>query len=261
MPSSSRRILRGLDIQGRRTYYPRLKMENSPEPAGQEDASLSVSAVDEAEQAKQVEEILTGAREEGEKLRQEILAEAVAEARLLGEKAREEGFQEGFRQGEKAAEKLLEEARHTLEQACRERREILAEAEPEIIRVALGIAEKLLGYKVSTDSRCILAMIARGLNVLPAGQKVNIKINPLDEKVCRENFYGLRELLKEGVLLEVMADEKIPPGSCRLESEEAEVEMLLQKELQILGKKLLELAVSSGKQYLQETAEAMMEEV
>ena len=260
MPSSSRRILRGLDIQGRRTYYPRLKMENSPEPAGQEDASLSVSAVDEAEQAKQVEEILTGAREEGEKLRQEILAEAVAEARLLGEKAREEGFQEGFRQGEKAVEKLWKKHatlwNRPVENAgrfWRKRNRRLSGSPLALPKTPRLQSEHGFPLYPGNDRP--------GLNVLPAGQKVNIKINPLDEKVCRENFYGLRELLKEGVLLEVMADEKIPPGSCRLESEEAEVEMLLQKELQILGKKLLELAVSSGKLYLQETAEAMMEEV
>lgn len=252
MPSSSK-ILRGLDVQGWRIYYPRLEEESFPEPAGQEDAPLIMSAADETERAKEVEEILAGAREEGEKLRREILAEAVVEARLLGEKARDEGFQEGYQQGEKAARELVEEARQILKQACSERQEILAEAEPEIIRLALSIAEKLLDYTVNMDSRCILALITRGLHALPSGQKVYIKINPLDEKICRENFYGLQELVKEGTLLEIVADEKIPPGNCRMESEEVEVEMLLQKELQILGKKLLELAVSSGQQYLQET--------
>lgn len=252
MPSSSK-ILRGLDIQSWRIYYPRLEEESSPEPAGQGDAPSIVSAAEDTELAKEMEEILADAREEGEKLRREILAEAVAEARLLGEKAKEEGFQEGYRQGEKAARELVEEARQTLKQARRESQEILAEAEPEIIRLALSIAEKLLDYTVNIDSRCILALIARGLHALPAGEKVYIKINPLDEKICRENFYGLQELVKEGALLEIEADEKIPPGSCRLESEEVEVEMLLQKELQILGNKLLELAVSSGQQYLQET--------
>lgn len=252
MPSSSR-ILRGLDIQGWKVCYPRREKEPPPEPALQEDTSLSTSGGDVADAVKQTEtaeEIWDGIREEGEKLRREILAEAVAEARLLAEKAREEGFQEGFREGEEAARELVEEARRAIEQAHEERREILAKAEPEIIRLALSIAEKLLNYTVSMDSRCVLALIARGLHALPAGSKVDIRVNPVDEKTCLENFYSLQEMVKEGTALEVVPDEKIPPGNCRLESEEMEVELLLQKELQILGKKLLEMAVSSGRKYL-----------
>lgn len=251
MPLSSK-ILRGLDVKGWKTCYPRLeKLEKklSPEPAVQKNISSSIPAVDAERRDEQEEEILLAAREEGEKLRRDILAEAVAEARLIAEKAREEGFQEGYRQGEKSAQELVEKARQTLKEAGKERQEILAEAEPEIISLALSIAEKLMDYTVNIDSRCILALIARGLRSLPAGEKVYIKVNPQDEKICRENFYGLQELVREGALLEIVADEKIAAGNCRLESEEVVVEMLLQKELQILGKKLLGMAVSSGQQY------------
>ncbi|NMB36151.1 MAG: hypothetical protein GX989_07705 [Firmicutes bacterium] len=252
MPSSSK-ILRGLDVKGWRICYPRQKKNISPEPAPQEGEDfLSIPAAAAVEQTELVEEVLAGAREEGEKLRREILAEAVAEARRLGEKAREEGFTEGYREGEEAAQEIIEEARQTLKQAQGERQKILAQAEPEIISLAISIAEKLLNYTVNMDSRCVLALITRGLHALPAGTKVNIRVNPLDEKICRENFYSLQEMVKAGTQLEITADEKIPPGNCHLESEEMEVEILLENELQILAKKLLELAASSGQEYLQE---------
>ena len=254
MPSSSK-ILRGLDVKGWKICYPRRIENSSPEPAVREEGSLPLPATDAAEHAEPVEKILTDAREEAEKLRREILAETVAEARQLGETAREEGFSKGYREGEEAAHEIIEEARQTLKQARGERQEILAQAEPGIIHLAVSIAEKLLNYTVNMDSRCVLALITRGLQALPGGTKVNIRVNPLDEKICKENFYSLQEMVKDGTRLEVTADEKIPPGNCHLASEEMEVEILLEKELQILAKKLIELATSSGQEYLREAEE------
>lgn len=260
MPLLSK-ILRGLPVQGSRVYYPRLKEEPSvPSAAGREDTVLPLSDAGENEQARQAAEILDGVRAEAEKLRKEILAEAAAEARRLEAKAREEGLREGFRQGETAAEEYLAEARQTLKQAQEERREILAAAEPEILQLALNIAEKILNYEISVNERCVLNIIARGLNALPAGQKVYIRVNPRDEKACRENLHELQALLREGVLLEIAADTELPQGSCRLESAEAEVEAVWQQELQILGKKLLALAVSSQESSLQKTVEVMLGE-
>jgi len=114
--------------------------------------------------------------------------------------------------------------------------------------MALNIAERLLNYKIETDTNCILAVMARGLNALPAGKSVVLRVNPMDEKICRENVQKLQGMLKHDVALEVLGDESIPLGGCRVESEEAEVELLLQRELQLLGKKLLKLA-SSGEIY------------
>ena len=258
MPSLSR-ILRGLHIQGQKTYYPRLEIALPTQPAEQENAVLPDPAGIEKEQDEKMRTAEAAIREEAEKLRREILAEAAVQANLLEEKAREEGFQKGLRQGEEVAEELLQEARQILKNADRRRREILAEAEPEIIQIALNIAEKLLDYKVKLDSCSILAMIARGLNILPAGQKVYIRCNPLHEKACRNNFHTLREMLKGGTQLELGADKQIPPGSFLLETEEAEVEFLLQKELQILGEKLLALADPSREEYMPEEAAAVGE--
>ncbi|NLJ57151.1 MAG: hypothetical protein GX334_08960 [Firmicutes bacterium] len=245
MPSSSK-VLRGLHVQGRKIYYPRLQEEPPLPPSGRTDTVLPPTAISANKQASQAVEILEKARAEAAELRREILAEAAAEADRLQAQAQQEGFQAGLRQGEREAEKSRAEARQILKEAWAERREIIAAAEPEIIRLALNIAEKILNYEVSMNERTILHLIARGLNVLPAGQKVCIRVHPRDEKACRENLSQLQALLKEGVLLEITTDRQLPPGSCRLESAEAEVEIILQRELQILGKKLLALAVSSA---------------
>jgi flagellar assembly protein FliH len=244
----SSKILRGLDIKGWRTYYPPRLEETPQEALGEpEDDQQGPPASEEI--ARQMEEVLRQIREEGEEQRRQILAQAAEEARLLKEQAWKEAFEEGRKQGEQEAARLLEEAREVLENAWKERQEILAGAEPEIIQIAVSIAEKLLNYKVETDFNCILALMARALNALPVGRNVLLRVNPMDEKICRENFHLLQEQLKQEIVLELQGDQGIPVGSCEVESEEVEVEILLQKELHILGNKLLEIAAASGRRY------------
>ncbi|HHT46157.1 MAG TPA: hypothetical protein GX004_02540 [Firmicutes bacterium] len=244
----SSRILRGLSIKGSIVYSPPFPEKNNLKSLYHTEKGPAAE-IDPREQAK---EFLEKAREEFEAERLRLLREAEEEARFLKEKAREEGFAEGFRKGEIEAAGLLKEAEEVLRQAEQEKREILARAEPEIIQIALNIAEKLLNYKVETDSNCILQLIYRAMEALPAGKNIILRVNPLDAKICQENYQRLRGRLKNGASLEVHEDEDMPLGSCKVESEESQVELLLQKELEILSKKLLKLALSAGEDALRE---------
>lgn len=259
----SSKILRGLEIKGWRVYHPpqleerlKKKLDFSTSVAAEQQPSSVAEESTKEEIAKQMEVVLEQIREEGEKQRRQLLEQAAEEARLLKEQAWKEGFEEGRSKGEQEAARMVEEARQILERAHEERREILAGAEPEIIQLAVSIAEKLLNYKVETDANCVLALMARALNSLPVGRNVVLRVNPRDEKICRENFQALQGLLKQEIVLELQGDPAIPAGSCKVESEEVEVELLLQKELHILGNKLLEVAVASGRSYFFEEEQA-----
>jgi flagellar assembly protein FliH len=246
MPLSSR-ILRGLDVKGSVVYSPpspaKNEKENTPSPETE-----PLAEVDPREQA---EAFLKKAREEFEEERSRLLRDAGDEARLLKEKAREEGFAEGLKKGELEAARFRKEAEEILKQAEQKRIDILARAEPEIIQIAVTIAERLLNYKVETDSSCILQLIYRALEALPAGKNIILYVSPLDAKICQENFQRLQGRLKNDVSLEVHTDEDMPLGSCRVESDDSQVELLLQKELEILAKKLLQLASSAGGDVMQ----------
>lgn len=248
----SSKILRGLEIKGWRVYHPRPLAEPPREPQGGVKVGAEPLSTPSEEISRQMEEVLRQIREEGEEQRRQILARAAEEARLLKEQAWKEAFEEGRRKGEEEAARLVEEARRIREQALRERQEILAGAEPEIIQLAVSIAEKILNYKVETDPACILAVMARAINALPVGRKVLLRLNPRDERIVRENLQLLQGMLRQEIILELQGDDGIPVGSCQVESEEVEVDLLLEKELRILGNKLLEIAAASGRRYLLE---------
>ena len=249
---SSSRILRGLDIKGWRTYYPRAEeSEMLPEdkeplspPEELPDPGPPLPTREEIEQERKA--IMEQARKESEEERRRLLKQAKEEAAKLQEQARKEGYARGYGEGEKAAQKLKKEAEKVLEEARREHREILARAEPEIIQLAVALAEKLLNYELEINTELILGIVSRCLEALPGGQEVIIRVNPGDEAICREKLDILAMKLKKDALLEIVADADIQPGCCKVETEESEVTFLLARELEILGRKLLELAVLSG---------------
>ncbi|GEM_PF-3562448 len=249
MPSSSNnRILRGLDIKGWKTYEARVAEEMFQEVAQQdsqeEEASLPQPTREEME--RQIEEerkaVLDKAQREAEKIRQEARQQAEKEAEEIKEKARKEGFEKAQKKGEAEAKKLKKEAEKVLSEAKARREELLAGVEPEIMQISINLAEKLLHSQVELNPEIILSVASRSLESLPSGQEVVLKINPEDEQVCREHLDRLRGLVRTGASLEVEADADIPGGSCLVESEEAEVELYLFRELGILGRRLMEIA-------------------
>ena len=250
MPSSSR-ILRGLEIKGWMTYYPRLEESISfPDedvglvlPDGETTAAPAVPPLPTREEIeKERQSILQQARRESEAQCLQLLDKTRAEADKLREKARQDGHTQGLLAGEQDAEKLRAEARAVLEDAHRQKEEILTGAEPEIIRIAVSLAEKLINYQLTVDAELIISLISGCLESLPSGEEVTIRVSPRDEAVCREKAEFIRSELKKGASLRIIADEDLKPGSCRIETEESEVTFILTRELQALTGKLLQLS-------------------
>ncbi len=220
--------------------------ETAQHPSVEEPAEPEPPVPSREEIERERKEILQQARREGEEQRRLLLAQAQEEAVKVKEQARQEGYSHGYSEGEKEAEKLKIETQGVLEQAHRQHEEILVEAEPEILQIAVSLAEKLVNYQLEVNTDLILNIVSRCLDALPGGQEIFLRVNPRDEIICREKLDVLQMMLKRDSVLEIVADEDIPPGCCRVDSEEAEVTFLLARELQILGKKLLELAAVSG---------------
>jgi flagellar assembly protein FliH len=196
---SSSRILRGLAVKGWKTYYPR--QEESEISAGEkEPSSPDVPSKEEPllptreELERERESVLEQARLEGEEQRRKILAQAQEEAAKLQEQARQDGYAKGHREGEKAAQKIKGEAKKLLEEAHRQYEKVLTDAEPEIIRIAVSLAEKLLNTQLEVNEDLIVGIVSHCLEELPGGQEVVVRVNPRDEAVCREKLDLFRGL-------------------------------------------------------------------
>lgn len=240
MPSSPK-ILRGLDVKGWKVCYPRFEGSAALQDITN-DEQVSPSAHEENAPQRREEEILQSTRDEVEKLRQQALEQAAKEIDAFKEKAWEEGYAEGYKKGEQQAEELKSKAQETLEQARRERLQILAGAEPEIIQLAVSLAQKLLNYQLEFNEEIVLSLIAKGLESLTQEEEVVLNVNPGDEEICRARRAYIQGMLKNGAVMEIKADPEVSSGSCKVVSGYSEVDLFPYKEFEILVRKLLELA-------------------
>ncbi len=185
------------------------------------------------------EAILQEARQQGEA----ILEEARRKRASYVEEARREGMEIGYRQGMEEARRkariLEDEARSTLEEARRVYRELLEEAEPRLIELSLLLAEKILQKQVSLAPETVFNLARQVLEEARAGETYLIYAHPQDVEFLKNAWKELRDCLPEGAGLQMVADKKISPGGCRVETDTGYYDATLEGQLAQLKKLLL----------------------
>lgn len=193
--------------------------------------------------------ILARARQEAEAIRQA----AQQEVELLKRRSWEEGYRagleegrrEGFQAGAAEAEALREEAenyrqraRQLLKEARRAYRETIKAAQEQILDLALEIAAKIVGKQVELSPDIVLNIARGAIREVAEGQFYILYAAPPDAEVLRQHQ---EELLKEaaaGARLQVVADEELKPGGCRVETESGFVDATIDTQLETV-KRLL----------------------
>jgi type III secretion system HrpE/YscL family protein len=170
--------------------------------------------------------ILEAARRQAE----EILSSAEAGRTA----AMESGFREGFDKGAAQWVEALRAARERVAAAARQ-------ARPEIVRLALRVAEKILRQRIDTHPESIAPMVDDALRsfLVQNQTRVVLRVNPADERVlaARRQHWLERHPTIGG--LAIVPDEGIGRGGCRLESEFGTVDATLETQLQVIERHLL----------------------
>lgn len=172
--------------------------------------------------AKEIEAWETGrdfveaAKREAERLRTEAVA--------AYEEAKRQGFEEGRKEGAESAARLLSET------AARADR-YLAEADGEIVDLALGVVRQVLGdFDVGQLTR---NAVRHGLSKQRQGQHLTLYVAPDMVEAIRDN---LDEHIASGVrhLLTVEPDARLKRGDCRLASEFGFVDLGIEAQLRAI---------------------------
>ncbi len=176
--------------------------ENGETPGsgeGQENENVA------ADMLKRAQEEALRLVEEAEEQVDQLLETAREEAETLREQARQEGRQEGYKQGEKKARALTQEAEETRQQAWQERETIVAAAEPDILALALALAEKVIRHQLDLNPHYLAAML-RSLPLDQWSEEIVICVPP-----HRLEYLQERQDLLQGLF---------PQGGFRLEASE-----------------------------------------
>ncbi len=180
--------------------------------------------LDSLEQAKK---IIGAARSEAATIRRqshETLAKAEKEREEERRMGRDEGYEEGL--GE-LSEKILE--------AGVAKEKVMKEAEPEIVRMVMEIAEKVIGREMERGGIVPLVKKAIGQAV---GRKIQIRVHPHDYETLKGHEADLVSALDQTQSITLKEDEEIPAGGCVLESELGTVDAKLETQLKAIRKVL-----------------------
>ena len=166
------------------------------------------------EARRQAEEIITAARLQIEA----IMSSAADEAERIKENAFVEGLAEGRLAGEQSFASACDDAQRLITEVEAERDAFFQHIEPDLIRLAVSIAEKVVTRQLSLHPECIVDIVRVHLQQLRERERVQARVHPGDLPMlhaAREMLMQEVEGLKE---LQFVDDQHFQHGDLILES-------------------------------------------
>jgi flagellar biosynthesis/type III secretory pathway protein FliH len=174
-----------------------------------------------------------------------IVAAAEAEAAHIRDEAnrvladakatRQAEVRRGYAEGESKGLAQVTEKLIALE---RLRERFYAEAEPEVIRLVMSIAEKILGKLADEHPDMIKSVVKMALEKA-LGDRITVRLNPEDYKRVQEQEQEYRELADRTKRLAFREDEAIAKGGCIVETEVGTIDAMLSTQLAAIRKALM----------------------
>lgn len=182
-----------------------------------------ISAVDKAEKIiAEAEADAASIRAEAEKIKGDI------------EKAREKARKEGFAAGEAEGKARTTEALVALEN---KRERFYADAEPEIIRLSVAIAEKVIGATAKERPDVVKDVVRQALE-RSIGDRIVVRLNPQDYATVMSENYEFKDVIDRTKRIMFKEDEGIVKGGCVVETEVGTIDAQLETQLEAIKKAL-----------------------
>lgn len=164
--------------------------------------------------------------EEAEKRAAEILSEAKTEADNLRSQAYTEG-----------TENALVEMEENLLEAREIREKVWRETEKDLLRLAVRLAEKIVGREIEKDDQTIIEIVSTALQNARQQEKLTVRVNPKDLPAVEKKA----ENLGSGRIrfIDFVADPRVESTGCLIESEVGTIDARLETQLRVLERALL----------------------
>ncbi|HEX8734233.1 MAG TPA: FliH/SctL family protein [Pyrinomonadaceae bacterium] len=165
--------------------------------------------------------------EEAEAFAAEIRREALEETSILRERAYREGM-----------EKSLAEFEQNLLEALEIRERVWRETERDLLRLAVRLAEKIIGREIETDKKTVTEMVAAALQNARRQEKLTVRVNPSDLSLIEEEREKFLPSTRAR-FIDFVADPRVSSGGCLIESEVGTIDARLETQLRVLERALL----------------------
>jgi type III secretion protein L len=176
---------------------------------------------------------------------QEKAAHILVEARREAEAVKQEVYNEAKLRGEEEGKHEILPALVSFAQAAQSlivfEERMVTRFTPDIVRLALEIAAKVVGKAVIEDHEIVASVLERAKREVSDAKVIRIRLHPLDQEILAEMRPELVRLGEEGGRkIEVLISEDIGRGGCRIETEIGVVDATIPTQLEEIQRQLLD---------------------
>lgn len=151
-----------------------------------------------------------------------IVETAQTGAAGVTQRAHDDGYAKGHQEGIAAADSEMEEMlatmRGLIDMARAERHKIVEGAEGEIVKLAMGIAERILHKAVEVDREIVVAIAKAAIADLVDRESITVRVNPIDLERMKQHRDSMLTL-GETKHMRVIEDQRVDPGGVVVETE------------------------------------------
>jgi type III secretion protein L len=174
-----------------------------------------------------------------------ILADAAREAGELRERAAREARELREAAYEEGHEAALAELNHVLLEAHERRDAALAGAERDVLRLAVKLAEKIIGREIERDDATLADLVSAALRHVRQQEALTVRVNPADLPRVQAHRDRL-DPAGRARFIDLVADPRVGHGGCIIEGESGTVDARLDTQLRVLERALLARAASGS---------------
>jgi flagellar assembly protein FliH len=163
-----------------------------------------------------------------------LVEDAATRADMVVQDARRQGHDEGYAAGREAADRemndMLVTMRGLLEMARAERHKMMEDAEPELVKLALGIAERVLHQQIALDRGVVVEMAKNAIARLIERDTVTVRVHPSDLEMMRRHR---DELIAIGDIrnLRVVEDQRVDRGGVVVDTDAGTIDARIATQL------------------------------
>lgn len=174
----------------------------------------------------------------------------VAEARAQADQIRKQAELEGLKTARATMQAQVEaEAARRMEAVLPALRAVVAETatakeawlakwERDGVRLSIKIAERILRRELTTRPELPLTLVRESLELSASGEAVRISLNPEDLQAFGKQIELLLRDMKRTAEAEVVTDETMTRGGCRIETKHGSIDQRLEAQLKRIEEEL-----------------------
>lgn len=176
---------------------------------------------------------------------QEKAQQILAQAKIEAERVRSEAAAQGIAEGREEAKQDLLPSATALANAGQAlivlEQKMVSAYTPELVRLALDIAEKMIGKAVAEDPKITASVLERAGQEAVNAKQIRVWLHPADHQALAEIYPQLVKCGEEqGRKIEVVASAEVGRGGCRLETEIGVVDATMPTQLEEIHRQLLD---------------------